>query len=340
MPACQARFVVGTGRCGSTLLSRMIGEHPGVASLFEWFPGFDPAFRFKKGRVSGDELAEHVLRDHPVSTAVLARGFAIPEMVYPFGAPGMRYQAPGDPVPWNLSIAMPRLSEEPDALFDAMIAEIKRSPDRPLAGHYQGVFDWLTTKLGRSAWVERSAGSIEYVAELDACFPKARYVHLHRDGRECALSMREYPALRVAVALMNGFVQDVDFTYEGLCDLVEKRPEQIDALLEAKPPVELYGSYWSSQVTSGLTALEQIDPQRVLTIGFERMVADPLPAIGRIFDFLELQGGDGCAERAAALVRGVPPRRFPQLRVDERHKLHAACSPAMQALGQEGSHDG
>lgn len=335
MSGYPARFVVGTGRCGSTLLSRMIGEHPGVASLFEWFPGFDPAFRFKPGIVSGEELADHVLRDHPVSTAVLARGFAIPEMVYPFGEPGRRYRAPGDPVPWNLSIAMPRLSEDPDALFDAMIERIRSHPDQPLARHHRDVFDWLTKTLGRSAWVERSAGSIEYLVDLDSCFPQARYVHLHRDGRECALSMREYPALRVAVALMNGFVEDVDFTHEGLSELVAKRPETIDALLEASPPVELYGSYWTSQVEAGALALEKVDPERVLTIGFESMAADPLPAIERIRDFFALEGGGEWARRAAALVRGVPPRRFPDLDRQERAALEAACAPGMRALGQE-----
>ena len=334
MAAFPARFVLGTGRCGSTLLSRMIGEHPGVASLFEWFPGFDPAFRFRPGEVSGKELAEHVRRDHPVSTAVLARGFAIPEMVYPFGKPGMRFSKPGDPVPWNLSIAMPRLSNTPDALFDAMLEQIERAPDQPLADHYRGVFDWLTTELERSAWVERSAGSIEYAAELDACFPEARYVHLHRDGRECALSMREYPALRVAVALMNGSVADLDFTYEGLSEMVAERPEQLDTLLEARPPVELYGHYWSSQVEAGLEALAKIDSARVLTIGFEAMASDPLDATTRIRDFFGLEGDEWVA-RAAALVRGVPPRRFPTLDPEERDALQAACSPTMRKLGQE-----
>ena len=337
MAVHPARFVLGTGRCGSTLLSRMIGEHPGVASLFEWFPGFDLDFRFKPGDVPGKELGEHVRRAHPVSTAVLARGFPIPEMVYPFGEPGMRFAAPGDPVPWHLSIAIPRLSKQPDGLFDALVAKIESAPDQPLAAHYRDVFDWLTTELGRSAWVERSAGSIEYAAELDACFPEARYVHLHRDGRECALSMREYPAMRVSVALMNGYLPDLDFTYEGLCQMVAERPEQIDALLEARPPIELYGRYWSSQVDAGLEALEKIDPDRVLTVGFEEMAADPLPAITRIRDFLELAGGDEWVERAAALVRGVPPRRFPTLAQDERDALQAACEGTMRALGQETS---
>ena len=35
------RFIVGTGRCGSTLLSRMLACHPAVCSIFEFFNGLD-----------------------------------------------------------------------------------------------------------------------------------------------------------------------------------------------------------------------------------------------------------------------------------------------------------
>ena len=33
----QLTFVVGTGRCGSTLLSRLLREHPDVLSMSEFF---------------------------------------------------------------------------------------------------------------------------------------------------------------------------------------------------------------------------------------------------------------------------------------------------------------
>ena len=47
------RFIVGTGRCGSTLLSRMIRENPQVVSLFEYFNGLDVRRRFSKAPMSG-----------------------------------------------------------------------------------------------------------------------------------------------------------------------------------------------------------------------------------------------------------------------------------------------
>ena len=42
------RFVVGTGRCGSTLLSRMLAEQPQTLSVFEYFNGLDAARRFTR----------------------------------------------------------------------------------------------------------------------------------------------------------------------------------------------------------------------------------------------------------------------------------------------------
>jgi hypothetical protein len=47
--------------------------------------------------------------------------------------------------------------------------------------------------LGRS--------SLDYVGDLSRLFPAARFVHLHRDGREAALSMREHHAFRLAICM-------------------------------------------------------------------------------------------------------------------------------------------
>jgi len=69
------RFIVGTGRCGSTLLSRMLAEHHAVLSLFELFNGIDGARRFAPAPIPGAELAKLVAAEQPFVTAVLRRGY-------------------------------------------------------------------------------------------------------------------------------------------------------------------------------------------------------------------------------------------------------------------------
>src|SRR5262245_63550394 len=119
----RARFVVGTGRCGSTLLSRMLAENPRVLNVFELFSGIDQFFRFRRDPVGGAELAARLREDHPMLTMVLRRGYEVPEVVYPFGTPGARYAA-GEAIPWALGIAIQRVTDEPDALFAELLARV------------------------------------------------------------------------------------------------------------------------------------------------------------------------------------------------------------------------
>ena len=325
------RFVVGTGRCGSTLLSRMLSQNPEVLSVFEFFSGIDQFFRFQEESVDGAELGRRLRQDHPMLTMVLARGYEVPEVVYPFGEPGVRF-ALGDPVPWILGIALARVSEDPDALFDALMDYVDARPRQPLAKHYREIFAWLASRLGRSCWIERSGSSIEYVGELARLFPDARFVHIHRDGCETALSMREYPVLRVSVAVMYGLLGDIEYSHEGLSALEASEAGAIDRLLETRPPVELFGRYWAEQIANGHDAVRQLGPERMLDLRFEDMVARPQAELTRLADFLELPGGRDWIGPAASLVRGMPPRRLPGLESGERRALQAACAGSMALL--------
>jgi hypothetical protein len=340
VPPPNQRFIVGTGRCGSTLLSRMLALHPGVCSIFEFFTGLDWGSRFAAGPVSGAAFAELIARPQPVIDAVLRRGYPVEEVSYPFGRGRF---ARGEPMPWILVAMLPRLSDDPDRLFDAVIGFAKARPSQPLRAHYEQLFAWLAERSGRRHPIERSGSSIDYLAALHAFFPEARFLHLHRDGPETALSMREHHAYRVPISLMYDAPVDSGLRPSQLGPIDFSAPprddDPISQILASRPPAAAFGRYWSDQVMRGQQAAAQIDPSRYREVRFEDLIAQPHEALGAIASFFELTGeglsGDpDWIARAAGLVRGTPPTRAGSLAREERAALAEACLPGMQRLGR------
>ncbi len=330
------RFVVGTGRCGSTLLSRMLAMHPDALSIFEFFNGLDVARRFAPGPVPGDALAELVTAEQPFLNAVLARGYPVEEVVYPFGE-GRFPRGPG--FPYVLSGAVTRVApDDPDALFDELVAVARAQPTQSLRRHYRALFDWLARKAGRRCWIEKSGSSIDYLEALGAFFPGARFLHLHRDGRETALSMREHHAYRLPIAVMYQTpVDGVPFSQLPPLDFTSA-PDPRDAIsriLASRPPVEHFGRYWTDQVVRGSRALRTLDAAQYRELPFEDLVTKPAEALREVCVFFDLDpDADGFLERAAAVVRGVPPTRFDRLPGDEQSALDDACRAGLALLGR------
>jgi hypothetical protein len=316
------RFVIGTGRCGSTLLSRMLAEHREMAAVHECFTGLDWSRRFAPGLIDGPAVADLLGAEQPVTTEVLARGYTADEIAYPFGTPAARHR-PGDPVPWLLITMISRLTDDPHPLFEAFLDTARSRPAATMAEHYDALFDWLAAHVGASMWVERSGSSLEYLGELDALFPHARFVHIHRDGHEAALSIRAHPFFRLAVCL--------------LFDLFPDDPDPdvaVTAAIETPPPCWAVGRYWADQVLHGYRAMPDLHPDRLLTVHFEDLVADPSRVVAEVASFLELPADDGFAERAAALVGPPPPSRFEELSPAEQDELREACRPGQVLLGR------
>ncbi len=330
------RFIVGTGRCGSTLLSSMLGLHPDVLSVFEFFNGLDVTRRFERQPVSGQDFSALIAAEQPFVTAVLRRGYPIAEIRYPFG-PGARYRR-DEPLPWILVSMLPRLAEKPDALFDAVMAFATGLPTQPLDLHYRALFDWLVGHLGRQMWIERSGSSIEYLESLHGFFPEARFLHLHRDGRETALSMREHHAYRLSISLLYDAPTDagVPASQLGPIDL-DAEPDSADPvsqILASRPPVEYFGRYWSDQLARGYRAVRRLDADQYLELVFEELVAEPRAALERIAGFFELPANGDWIDRAAALIHGSPPTRFGGLGEDDQRRLAEACRTGQQLVGR------
>jgi hypothetical protein len=328
------RFVVGTGRCGSTLLSQMLAEHPAVCSIFEFFTGLDMTKRFGRVPVDGAAFAELISQEHPFVTMVLRRGYTVDEIVYPFG-PQSRYQR-DDALPWVLVSTLSRLSARPDALFDETFAFASSLPRQQLVDHYRQLFHWLAARVGRSCWIERSGSSIDYVGSLHEMFPDARFLHIHRDGLETALSMREHAAYRLAISLVYQLMP------AGVTPAISELrtidaggdDDSISQMLASRPPVEHFGRYWSQELQHGMPAVERLPRGHYRDIRFEDLIARPHETLGEIAAFFDLPLDAGWIDRAGALVRGKPPTRFETLSPDEQSRLAEACLPGMQLLGR------
>ena len=331
------RFVVGTGRCGSTLLSRMLAEHPALLSVFEFFNGLDMTKRFGADPVDGAALAELISQEHPFVTMVLSRGYDVEEITYPFG-PNARYTR-DQGLPWLLVSTLPRLTGDPDALFDETVAFAATLPRRPLPEHYRALFEWLARRLGRACWVERSGSSIDYLGSLHRAFPDARFLHIHRDGHETALSMREHAAYRLAISFLFQLQSEGEPSIDELRALetgrTPDRSDPISRMLASRPPVEYFGRYWTQELTRGFRAATKLDAGQYMEVRFEDMIAHPQETLRAIAAFFELDPEAGrWTDRAAALIRGVPPTRFDTLAREEQDRLADACRPGMQLLGR------
>lgn len=333
------RFIVGTGRCGSTLLSAMLHVDPTILSVSEFFVGLDREHRFDTRTAQADGLAELLSRAMGEQLNFTRRGIILPEIRYPYGAPGSRYTL-DDPLPWILYIMLPALSDEPDALFDALIDDCRQLPRGPLADQYRAVFRWLAAWRHATDWVERSGSSLEYLPELVELFPDGRYLHLHRHGHEAALSMREHAAFRYMLASRYE-IPDQDGVPYSFMRTYDPRSgpsmrDELTQIIRARAPVEYFGRYWSDQVIAGSTAIATLAPSQYMTLTFEDLIRDVEGSLAAIATFFELPGDHGAARRRAArLVRGRPATRFDALPAAEQEKLREACLPGMRALGRD-----
>jgi putative sulfotransferase len=269
---------------------------------------------------------------------VLSRGYEVPEIVYPFAAGGRYRRSQG--LPWMLVAVVPRLSAEPDALYDELLAAAAELPARHLAEQYRALFEWLARRAGKRVWIERSGSSIDYLESLHAFFPRARFLHLHRDGREAALSMREHHAYRLAISLMVRHLEGGPARTPAELGALDPgatptADDPIGRLLASRPDPVHFGRYWSRQVLRGFRALRLLDAAQYAEVSFEELVARPEQTLRRICAFFELDPeAKGWIPRAAALLRGAPPARFPELPPDEAARLAEACAPGMELLGR------
>jgi hypothetical protein len=306
-------FVLGTGRCGSTLISNALELHRAVLSLSDVFLTMYP-YGFPEGALTGAEFWSLLSAIHAPGKILLGIGEEPAEFLYPVDGGGRFTRSSG--VPRIATVTLPSLADDPDALFDRLAVAVPAFPRQPVAYHYRQFFELLATWHGRTCWVERSGGSAVFADELVQAFPTARYVHLRRALGPTALSMSKHPGFRLAALRM-------EFINRCGCDLLlgDPAPEVIPADLEPLLPgriskqsfagwdpgighFQFIASFLADCISA---ALVKVPATNVLTMDYEEIVAHPAEEFTRLGEFLRLRAPADWAVEAARLVRPARP---------------------------------
>jgi hypothetical protein len=338
-------FVVSTGSCGSTMLSRLLCQHPEVLSLSEFFTVLRAAIR--RGAIpaedmDGQRLWQMLSEPDPFGDRLLRALKQVPE----FGGVGYAYQGGR----FNLETGVPRichsvlplLTDDPDDLFDQLAAEVPTWPSRPAAGQYRALFGYLSSTLRRRAVVERSGGSIRHVAALQQMFPEARFVHLHRDGPDCALSMSRPPggqlaglhaeAARAAGLSPSTPWKDIHAAMNSQFERMLSEQFDLKQFMSYQVPLTFYGQRWSSMLCTGLPVLAAMPPSCWISIKYEEILNDPGPQLRRLADFLGVEAVPSWLASASGMVDLSRAGASARLDPGSLAALRQACDPGAQAI--------
>lgn len=341
-------LLLGTGRCGSTLVSEMIRIHPRALSISELFSflsdlGMRIEQAFPDHSISANDFWNLLSQAQPRQSLLLVNKLQMKEVTYDLKNGRFR---PAD-VPPILQSMLPHLDPlQPDQLFDSLEGPMINAPDGLIGDHYNRLFEHLMMRFGKTTWVERSGGGLRMTARLRRIFPEANIIHLVRDGRDTALSMSKHIGFRMALlcatqveCLGTDPYENADRSDEA--DLTDELagllPEHFNtnAFEQFDLPPALCGHYWSGEILSGLAELESMSSERLMTIRYEDIISSPRESVSRIGEFIDHEVSAEWVQQAAALVQQKQPR-WVNLSAYDRDALADACRPGFDALATHG----
>ncbi|NND72389.1 MAG: sulfotransferase [Rhodothermales bacterium] len=153
--------------------------------------------------------------------------------------------------------------EIPDLDKVAVIDQLLSMP-RNLRSPYKGLMDYWAKAQGKIRWGEKTPGNLFYADVINEMFPDAVFIHMIRDPRAGVYSMEQ----------VWFFPEDVIF----------------NALSRHK------------HMTVGRSILEGAVPaDRILTLRYEDLVADPVPVVKRVCEFV----GEAYHEQMMSYYKGA-----------------------------------
>ncbi len=342
--------MVTAGRSGSTAVSAILRSHPDVLSLSEFFLCLRTILPPGARVISAATFWGALSAPHPVFDALVRGGAGMPEFLYPRLA-GRRFSAVSGGIPAVCMTVLPHLSEDPDRVFDELAAEVPSWPDQPAAQHCVRLFAWLAARFGGTVAVERSGFSLGSIPWLRRNFPGARFVHLHRNGPDSAVSMSRHTGFRLLLvfleamgaldlrALEDGAPEraaafDPAALPIGLAPVLGDRYDR-DYLMNLDLPVARFASLWSELMRTGVSALSGLPAEAFMTLSYEDLIAHPQERLRELAGFIGVTAPRPWLRAGAAVLdphRAGAAARLPRPDLD---KVRERCEPGQEALASQ-----
>jgi hypothetical protein len=307
MPSRLA-FMLGTGRCGSTIVGQVVAMHPDVgfiANVDDRLAGLN-----RMGR-----LNNRIYRSLPESLQKQGgrRG-------------GRSYGRVGAAV---RSVAM--TPSEGYRLLDRHVSPMLSAPVRDLVADDASA--WLSERLrrffeeraeaqGREVFLHKFTGWPR-AGLLHAVFPDARFVHVVRDGRAVASSLLQQP-------WWAGFGGPEQWTFGPLSEDDSETWER-----SGRSFAVLAGLEWKVLMDAFDAARAAVPPESWLELRYEDVVERPREDVGRLLDHLGLAFTDDFDRRLAGLEL-TPSRRDAyreELSARDVELLDQVLAPQLRAHG-------
>jgi putative sulfotransferase len=328
------------------MLSNMLREHPKVLSLSEFFAVVTEGGRlaecFSPEPIDGRRFWAIISATAPMMSFVLRNHIPYDECIYPCDLPSARFSRQTG-VPNILVTTLPHLTEDHDGLFDELQQEICAWRPAEISDHYVRLFAWLAKYFRKRLWVERSGAGLGVVNQLMTTFADARFIHIARDGRDAAISMKNHPSfmLNVAISMLGKFL-GVDPFQSADRSRIDRVPAELlpflperfaaGALNDFQFPVQLAAENWVDQIASGLNSLGKLPTDRLLTLRYEDILADPKHQLDMLAGFLGEDYIDDDWSSGCAVTVRKPRSTWRDLPKDEVYALTEACRPGFELL--------
>ncbi len=256
-------FIVGTGRCGTNLLNKMLGYHPQITAVTETHFISTLATQFADTVLSPQDfwtiIDEHYTSNgqHRWIDAHLESGGIVDKDIFRQQFIEKSHTCTSDEARVWL-------------FFEMCYAK--------------------TTNAAHHFFLDKTPQYGLHIQAISRLFPSAKFVHLIRDGRLAAASMVKHKGIS---RLIKGGHPDAltDFSYQAQISNIEPYQANLEEAI----------LYWEKVVKATQSQAANLPDTQYLELYYEDLIAQPQDTLHRVCDFLEIPF-NGTWHRKAALL--------------------------------------